>query len=105
MDFMKKIIIALVIIAGSCYGASAQVVPATNNPSNVNGLSKFAALPVLETYVPDDIVTKMKSMYGDKLYDITWVKSSANQDMYVVRTEENGNYQTQMINSDGTIKS
>jgi hypothetical protein len=99
---MKQVIISLFIIIGGCYSAKAQTASDTTNPYVA---SVYAALPVLETYVPDALVSKLKDLYGAKLYDITWVKSSDNQDVYVVRTQENGVYQTQWVNADGTIKS
>lgn len=43
----------------------------------------FAALPVLETYIPDNIVAQMKQKYpGDQVYDITAVKATRDSVMW-----------------------
>jgi hypothetical protein len=62
------------------------------------GLNTFAALPLLNTYVPDAVVNQLKGQYGDKLYDITMLKVNENQFGYAVRTQDNGVYTTTMVN-------
>lgn len=56
------------------------------------GLTRFAAVPVLSSYVPDDVVGRLKTKYGDKIYDILRVKAVAGTDQYkyIVRWQENG---------------
>ena len=46
------------------------------NTSNTPGQANYAALPVLETYVPDNIVSAVKQEHeGSYIYDITAVKA------------------------------
>jgi hypothetical protein len=46
------------------------------NPMNTPGQPDYAALPVLETFVPDAVVATVKEKYGNELvYDITAVKA------------------------------
>jgi hypothetical protein len=56
------------------------------------GLTRFAAVPVLSSYVPDDVVGRLKTKYGDKIYDILRVKAVAGTEQYkyIVRWQENG---------------
>ena len=62
-----------------------------------------AALPVLETYVPSNIVTMVKRESGmGGLYSITAIKCTDNTEGYVVRTIKNGKVHSEVINADGT---
>lgn len=62
------------------------------------GLNRYAALPQLSTWVPENIVSTLSSRYGNNLYDITMVKSSEeNKHHYIVRTQENGLFTTHII--------
>lgn len=46
------------------------------NPDNIPGEADYAALPVMETFVPDNIVSEVKQKYpNDVIYDITAVKA------------------------------
>jgi len=46
------------------------------NTSTIQGQANYAALPVLETYVPDNIVSTVKQEHeGSYIYDITAVKA------------------------------
>lgn len=67
-----------------------------------NGLGKWSALPILNTYVPQEIVNKLKGDHGDKLYDITMIKTGDSQYAYNARIQENGVYTTIMINDNIT---
>ncbi len=44
------------------------------NPMNIQGQSGYAALPVLETYIPDMVLSKVKEKYGSTVYDISAVQ-------------------------------
>jgi len=66
-----------------------------------NGLQKSAALPVLNTYVPGAIVTQLKNQYGEKLYDITMLKTGQQQYAYAFRTQENGVYKSEVVGDNG----
>jgi hypothetical protein len=70
------------------------------NSQNVKGQPGYATLPVLESYVPDDVVSKAKSKYPS-VYDIIAVKHTADQTAYVVRYGDNGVYKTETIGEDG----
>jgi hypothetical protein len=90
---MKKIIAILVILACSS-AAFANRHLKTNNSSNVVPTT-YAALPVLETYVPESVAGDLKNKYGNKLYDITMINASTDQVAYVIRTcDDNGIYTT-----------
>jgi hypothetical protein len=55
------------------------------------GLTRYAALPQLSTWVPENVVSSLSSRYGNNLYDITMVKTAEdNKHHYIVRTQENG---------------
>jgi len=54
------------------------------NPNNIPGQTDYAALPVLETYVPADIVAQVKQKYPNQvIYDITAVKAPVDSSMMV----------------------
>jgi len=68
---------------------------------NTAGLTYNVALPVIQTQVPADIISKVGTMYGPTVYDITRVKGMDNQDEYLVRILDNGQIRTERINGDG----
>lgn len=52
------------------------------NPNNIPGQTDYAALPVLETFVPDNIVAEVKQKYPNEIiYDITAVKAPVDSSM------------------------
>ena len=52
------------------------------NPNNVFGQPDYASLPVLETYVPDNIVAEVKQKHPNEvIYDITAVKAPVDSNM------------------------
>ncbi|TWF33926.1 hypothetical protein FHW36_111117 [Chitinophaga polysaccharea] len=59
-------------------------------PAQSGNMMPQAALPVMETYVPQDVVNKLESKYGSALYDITTLQSVNGVDRYCVRTLNNG---------------
>lgn len=86
----------------------------TNTTSNMNsgyahysetvniGMTRFAAMPVLTTYVPDEVVSMLKNKYGDKLYDITRLNATGTEQYkYIVRFQENGIYNTETVDGQG----
>ena len=75
---------------------------AVSSSQTFAGQSIYASLPVLETYVPGDVVSMVKSKYKS-VYDITAVKESADQMVYVVRYGDNGVYKTEKIGQDGNV--
>jgi hypothetical protein len=56
----------------------------------LHGMSAYASLPVYESFIPKDVVDKLISKYGAKLYDITAIKEADNQVGYVVRLLQDG---------------
>jgi hypothetical protein len=70
------------------------------------GKSYTIAGPVMENKVPEDVVAKAISQYGNNIYDITMMKSAMNTDVYHIRFKENGNNMTSAwINADGSAAS
>ena len=69
---------------------------------NTAGQTFNVALPVKQSLVPDAVVSKAISMYGPMLYDITAVRGTNGQDIYMVRTLENGQVASQWMGEDGT---
>lgn len=69
-------------------------------PERITGYT--VALPVLQTYVPDEVVNAAVNMYKQNLYDITAMKGNEKQDMYVVRVMENREMKTHYIDAHGT---
>jgi len=104
---MKKIILSLLLLGGS-YALIAQSGNTAMSNTNNMGITAttYAALPVLETYVPPEIINRMKSKYGDALYDITAIVGSPDQVQYVVRIlVKNGLYRTDYDSVDGNTVS
>jgi hypothetical protein len=101
---MKKILLSLFLLAGG-YTAMSQTANTTMNNAATTGITAttYAALPVLETDVPQNVMDKLKSKYGDALYDITTVKSTTTpgQMEYVARVWDNTQYRTDYIGEDG----
>ncbi|WP_212003495.1 hypothetical protein [Chitinophaga sp. HK235] len=60
-----------------------------------------AALPVMEDFIPSNIVSNLKNTYGSNLYDITSMKCRDGSDCYTVRVIQNGVVQTIVVNADG----
>lgn len=72
------------------------------NSQNIEGQTGYASLPVLESYISADVVSKIKSKYPS-VYDITAVKHTADQMGYVVRVSDNGTFKTETVGEDGNI--
>jgi len=68
----------------------------------LTGLGKWSALPILNTFVPEDVVNKLKTAHGEKLYDITMLKTGENQYSYSARVQESGVYSTVIVQGDTT---
>jgi len=68
---------------------------------NTAGLTYNVALPVRQSWIPDVVVTKSVDMFGPTLYDINTVKGSNKQDIYLVRTIENGQLASHYIDESG----
>ena len=102
---MKKTLLLLLISAGS-YNLMAQVAnPTTNSGNSDVTVTTFVALPVLDTYVPQDIISKMINKYGNDLYDITTIVGTTDKTQYVVRLIKNGEITTDLFDANGDIVS
>lgn len=69
-------------------------------PERVTGYT--VSLPVLQTYVPDNVISTATNMYKQNLYDIVAVKGNNHQNLYQVRLIDNGQIRTMWIDSAGT---
>jgi hypothetical protein len=80
------------------------MIAVNNDYSGYNYMNYYPqpALPVLEDYIPADVVNNLKNTYGQDLYDITTVKTMNGDDSYVVRVIKDGVVQTINVNSNGT---
>ena len=65
------------------------------------GLNTINNAPVLSNYIPAEIITRLKSVYGNKLYDITMMKKSDSRFLYIIRVKENGAYITHYLDEKG----
>jgi hypothetical protein len=64
--------------------------------------SFIVALPVINTMVPEEVITKAISTYGNDLYSITAMKSAGSDEMmYQVTLIKNGTTETVMMNGSG----
>jgi|SRR5665213_1287991 len=61
-----------------------------NDSNHLQGNGAYAALPVYESLIPKDVVDKLVTKYGTKLYDITAIKEADNQVGYLVRLIQDG---------------
>jgi len=68
-------------------------------PERVTGYT--VSLPVLETYVPDPVVTTALNQYKQNLYDIAAMKGNNQTNMYVVRVTDNGELKSMYMDSTG----
>lgn len=62
-----------------------------------------ASLPVVGTGVSADVVTTLKTKYGDTIYDIRKIRTTSGQDAYAVRVMENGQYNIYYVGADGNV--
>jgi hypothetical protein len=69
-------------------------------PERVTGY--IVSLPVLQTYVPDAVITTATNLYKQNLYDITAMKGNSNQDIYEVRVQDNGELKSMWMDANGT---
>lgn len=64
--------------------------------------SYMVSLPVRQTLTSDDIVTKVKSMYGLTVYDIKQVKIANNDNAYHIRLLDNGQVRDVWMSEQGS---
>ena len=68
-------------------------------PERVTGYT--VSLPVLETWVPDAVITTALNQYKQNLYDIAAMKGNNQTNMYVVRVLDNGELKSMYMDSTG----
>jgi hypothetical protein len=69
----------------------------------MRGESFKASLPVLNTYVPDAVITNAINTYGNNLYSITRRVPKGNDEMYHVTVIKNGVSEISLMNSQGVV--
>jgi hypothetical protein len=68
--------------------------------------SSKVALPVINTMVPEAVITSAINTYGNNLYSITALKSAGSNDLtYQVTLIKNGVAETAMLNATGVVYS
>ena len=75
---------------------------AMENAKNTMGQPGYASLPVLESYIPDAVLSNIKTKYTNA-YDVTCIMHAAGQKAYVVRYGDAGMYKTDIMGEDGTV--
>src|SRR4030095_2092911 len=69
----------------------------------MRGESFKASLPVLNTYVPDVVITNAINTYGNNLYSITRRLSNGNDEVYHVTVIKNGVSEITLMNGQGVV--
>lgn len=69
---------------------------------NNAGQTFRVAIPVRQSLIPDDVVTKVVDLYGPMVYDVNTIKGTHGQEIYHVRLIDNGQIVHQYLNADGT---
>lgn len=69
----------------------------------MRGESFKASLPVLNTYVPDAVITNAINTYGNDLYSITRRVSNGNDEVYHVTLIKNGVSEIALMNAQGVV--
>ncbi|HVG40366.1 MAG TPA: hypothetical protein VM888_02050, partial [Chitinophagaceae bacterium] len=107
---MKRTILTFLSIAGSIV-LFAQDPMSTSRAADLSGrtaardMNKIVtppALPVLNTFVEPEVMTRTTGSYGQKLYSITQVKDAMGETAYQVTLLENGQTKSEWITESGT---
>ena len=69
----------------------------------MRGESFKASLPVLNTYVPDLVITNAINNFGNNLYSITRRMSTGNEELYHVTVIRNGVSEVTLMNGQGVV--
>ena len=69
----------------------------------MRGESFKASLPVLNTFVPDLVITNAINTYGNNLYSITKRMSTGTEELYHVTIIKNGVSEITMMNGQGVV--
>ncbi len=68
-----------------------------------NGATYNIVLPVLSTYVPEEVVTSAINLYGNSLYSITKMKSAGDMEVYHVCLMENSTPRSVWMDAGGVV--
>lgn len=66
-----------------------------------SGDNFMVALPVTQSWVPDDVITAASNMYGGSVYDITMLKGYNNANVYQVRFLNGNEITSEWLNDQG----
>jgi len=69
----------------------------------MRGESFKASLPVLNTFVPDAVITNAINTYGNNLYSITRRLSTGSEELYHVTLIKNGISEVALMNGQGVV--
>ena len=69
----------------------------------MRGESFKASLPVLNTFVPDQVILNAINTYGNDLYSITQRLSTGNEEVYHVTVIKNGVLEVTLMNRQGVV--
>ena len=69
----------------------------------MRGESFKASLPVLNTFVPDQVILNAINTYGNDLYSITQRLSTGNEEVYHVTVIKNGVSEVILMNRQGVV--
>lgn len=75
----------------------------TNVYYALNGANYSVSLPVLNTYVPEELVSKAVNMHSGNLYSITIIKGAEGQNVLGVTMLDNGLSRIEFIGEDGAM--
>jgi hypothetical protein len=67
-----------------------------------NGTGYTVALPVIQSWVPEDVITSALTHYGNNLYAINKVRAANGQEVYQVTVLNNGEARSEYLNADGS---
>jgi hypothetical protein len=67
-----------------------------------NGTGHTVALPVIQSWVPEDVVTSAISRYGNSIYAINKVRGANGQEVYQVTLLDNGESRSEYLGADGS---
>ena len=61
------------------------------------------SLPVISTYVPEEVITSAINLYGNSLYSVAKMKSANDMEVYQVRLLENGVERSTWMDAQGVV--
>lgn len=67
-----------------------------------NGDNYTVVLPVIQSWVPEEVVTSALNMYGTSIYSVNRIKGATGQELYQVTLLDNGTSRMEYLNADGS---